>query len=48
MRPPDVLAAALPDNVPVVSCLRVVLVCALGGAVVWSLAGYGLFLLVAG
>lgn len=42
------MPAALPDNAPVVSCLRVVFVCALFGAMVWALAGYGLVRLVAG
>ncbi|MGH3033489.1 MAG: hypothetical protein ACRDON_02895 [Gaiellaceae bacterium] len=42
------MPAAVSDNVPVVSCLRVVLVCALAGAMVWALAGYGLVRLVAG
>lgn len=36
------------ENVPAVSFLRVILVCALLGALLWALAGYGIFRLIAG
>jgi hypothetical protein len=42
------LAEEAQQNVPAVSFLRVVLVCALLGALLWALAGYGLFRLIAG
>lgn len=41
-------ASPQPANVSVPSFLRVVLVCALLGALLWALAGYGLFRLLAG
>ncbi|MGH3033488.1 MAG: hypothetical protein ACRDON_02890 [Gaiellaceae bacterium] len=40
--------APQPVNASVPSFLRVVLVCALLGALLWALAGYGLFRLIAG